>query len=85
MLGPNTVRSSRPCPKCRVEVQPESRIELQVVALDSGDVHFMVALGMYFASAVLVEEIIGDHQTAVVARQGDVMRAGLFAEVKRLE
>src|SRR2546426_11945164 len=43
------VRSSRPCPKCRVEVQPESRLELQVVALDAGDGHVVVALGMYFA------------------------------------
>ena len=67
--------------KCRIEVEVEAPIELEVLARDLDDVYTMIPFEVDLAEVVLVEEIVGDDQAFVVVGKVDIVRPGIDTEV----
>lgn len=57
-----------------VEVETELAVQLEPVRQNLDDVHPVVSLGVDLSRLVLVEEVVGDDQSTLVAGQRQVVR-----------
>src|SRR5260370_32067576 len=65
-LHVNAVRPRRSCRERRVEIHVKAWIQFQVIFENVDHVYVVVAFKMKFAEVVLIEEVVGDHQSLVV-------------------
>src|ERR1700749_2229588 len=68
-LHRDAVRTGRPRFESCVEVKVESSIFSQLIVLNLQNVDFVVAFIMNNSQVIFIEEIVGDHQAAIIVTQ----------------
>src|SRR5262249_52860744 len=80
LLHGDTVRPRRALER-RIEVEFEAWVECQGIVCDLNHMDLVIPLKVDFAKAILIEEVIGNHEARVILGKDDVVRTGVNTKV----
>src|SRR5262245_9089255 len=80
LLHGDPVRSRRALERC-IEVEFEACVECQGIVCDLNHMDLVIPLKVDFTKAILIEEVIGNHEARVILGEDEVVRPSAHTKV----